>query len=118
VSNVFNNVIVSSSTQGVSRVVAGAGTFEREAFRAALRTHVGIAAIATGLLVGAAPLVAHFQGAPEVLAPLVAMGGVLAIYGVYAPVVGYINGRRMFTRQSSLDMIAATLRTAGLLGVG
>jgi stage V sporulation protein B len=118
VSNVFNNVIVASSTQGVSRTVAAAGAFEREAFRATLRIHLGIAAIATGILIGAAPFVAHFQRAPEVLAPLVSMGGVLAIYGVYAPIVGYINGRRMFTRQASLDMIAATLRTAGMLALG
>lgn len=118
VSNVFNNVVVASSTQGVSRVVAAAGKHEGEALRAALYAHLAIAAVATGVLLIAAPVVAHFQSAPEVLAPLVAMGGVLAVYGVYAPLVGYINGRRMFTRQASLDMIAATLRTAGMLGLG
>lgn len=118
VSNVFNNVIISASTQGVSRVVAAAGEHEREALRATLRVHVGIAAIATGLLLAVAPVVAFFQSAPEVLAPLVAMAGVLALYGVYAPLIGYINGRRMFARQASLDMIAATLRTAGMLGTG
>jgi stage V sporulation protein B len=118
VSNVFNNVIVASSTQGVSRVVAAAGQYEREALRATLRAHVAIAAIATGVLIGAAPLVAHFQGAPEILAPLVVMAGVLAIYGMYAPLIGYINGRGMFTRQAALDMLAATLRTGGMLGAG
>lgn len=118
VSNVFNNVIVSSSIQGVSRVTAAAGVFEREALRATLRAHLAIAFIATGLLVAAAPVVAHFQRAPEVLVPLVVMGGVLAIYGVYAPVVGYINGRRMFTRQASLNIVAATLRTGGMLALG
>ncbi|MBX3211953.1 MAG: lipopolysaccharide biosynthesis protein [Labilithrix sp.] len=118
VSNVFNNVIVASSTQGVSRTVAAAGAHEREALRATLRVHVALAAISTGVLLLAAPLVAHFQSAPEVLAPLAAMGGVLAVYGVYAPLVGYINGRRMFARQATLDMVAATLRTAGMLGLG
>ncbi len=118
VSNVFNNVIVSSSTQGVSRTVAAAGASEREALRTTLRLHVVIAVLATLLLVGAAPLVAYFQHANEVLAPLVVMGGVLAVYGVYAPLIGYLNGRRMFTRQASLDVAAATLRTLGLLGVG
>src|SRR4051812_28309671 len=42
VSNVFNNVVVSSSTQGVSRTVAAAGVAEREAFRATLRVHAVI----------------------------------------------------------------------------
>lgn len=118
VSNVFNNVIVASSTQGVSRTVAAAGAFEREALRATLRAHVALAAIATGLLLVAAPVVAHFQSAPEILAPLMGMGGVLAAYGIYAPLVGYINGRRMFAKQATLDMVAATLRTAGMVGLG
>jgi stage V sporulation protein B len=118
VSNVFNNVIVSSSTQGVSRTVAAAGAAEREAFRATLRAHVGIAAVATALLLATVPVVTYFQHAPEVAAPLVAMAGVLAIYGVYAPLIGYINGRRMFGRQAALNIVAATLRTVGMLAVG
>jgi stage V sporulation protein B len=118
VSNVFNNVVIASSTQGVSRTVAAAGTHEREALRATLRSHLAIAVVATGLLLLAAPVVVRLQGAPEVLAPLVAMTGVLAVYGIYAPLVGYINGRRMFTKQAALDMVAATLRTLGMLGMG
>lgn len=118
VSNVFNNVIVASSVQGVSRTVAAAGPHAREALRAALRVHVAIAAIAVGLLFAVAPLVAHFQQAREVLTPLLVMGGVLAVYGVYAPLVGYINGRRLFGKQAALDIVAATLRTIGMLGVG
>lgn len=118
VSNVFNNVIVSSSIQGVSRVTAAAGERERQALRQALRAHLAIALVATGLLLAAAPAVAYFQSAPEVLAPLVVMGGVLAVYGLYAPLVGYINGRRMFGRQASLNVVAATLRTFGMLALG
>jgi stage V sporulation protein B len=118
VSNVLNNVVVSSSTQGVSRTVAAAGAHEKEALRASLRVHGVIALAAAALLVIAAPIVAKFQHAAEVTAPLVVMAGVLGIYGVYAPLIGYLNGRARFTHQASLDMLAATLRTAGLLGVG
>lgn len=118
VSNVFNNVVVASSTQGVSRTVAAAGTAEREALRATLRVH-GVIALMAGLALGvASPFVAYFQHAPDVLAPLVVMTGVLVIYSVYAPLVGYLNGRGMFTRQAALDVVAATLRTSALLGVG
>jgi stage V sporulation protein B len=46
------------------------------------------------------------------------MTGVLVIYGVYAPLVGYLNGRGLFTKQASLDIVAATLRTTALLGIG
>ena len=118
VSNVFNNVIVSSSTQGVSRTVAAAGLAERQALRATLRVHLLLAVAAAVILAGAAPLVAHFQHAPEVLVPLLVMTGVLFVYGVYAPLFGYLNGRGMFVRQASLNVVAATLRTLALLGVG
>src|SRR3954453_23643558 len=70
VSNVFNNVVVASSTQGVSRTVAAAGTAEREALRATLRVHLIIAIVAASLLGLAAPLVAYFEHAPDVLVPL------------------------------------------------
>lgn len=118
VSNIFNNVIVSSSIQGVSRVTAAAGDAERQAFRVALRIHVGIALLATALLIGAAPVVAYVQAAPEILSPIIVIAGVLAVYGVYAPLVGYLNGRRRFGKQAALNVVAALFRTGGLVGVG
>ncbi len=116
--NVLNNVIVASSTQGVSRTVAGAGTSEREALRATLRVHIVVAVLAAIVLAIGAPIYAWYQHRPAVLAPLLAMTGVLFIYGVYAPLVGYLNGRGQFTRQASLDVLAATLRTIAFLGIG
>ncbi|MEA2750115.1 MAG: stage sporulation protein, partial [Myxococcales bacterium] len=80
--------------------------------------HLVIALVAAGALAIASPLVAFFEHAPDVLAPLLVMTGVLFIYSVYAPLVGYLNGRGMFTRQASLDVVAATLRTTALLGIG
>jgi stage V sporulation protein B len=118
VSNVFNNVVVSGSTQGVSRTVASAGASERQALRATLRVHLVIAIVGASLLALAAPIVAWFQHAGEVLVPIVVMASVLGIYGVYAPLIGYLNGRAQFTRQASLDIAAATLRTTALLGLG
>lgn len=118
VSNIFNNVIVSSSIQGVSRVTAAAGDAERQAFRVALRVHVGIALIGTALLAGVAPVVSYLQAAPEILSPIIVISGVLAVYGVYAPLVGYLNGRRQFGKQAGLNVAAAILRTGGMVGVG
>lgn len=118
VSNVFNNVVVASSTQGVSRTVAAAGEAEQHAFHAVLRIHAVIAILAGVLLAVAAPLVGAVQHAPEVVAPLMVMTGVLVIYGVYAPLVGCLNGRGIFSRQSALDIVAATLRTTFLLAIG
>jgi stage V sporulation protein B len=118
VSNVFNNVVVSSSTQGVSRTVAAAGAAERYAFRGALRVHFLIAAAAGILLAATAPLASHFEHAPQMLAPLLVMTGVLFIYGVYAPLVGYLNGKGLFGRQAALDIAAATFRTFFVIGLG
>lgn len=118
VSNVFNNVVVASSTQGVSRTVAAAGDRQPQALRATLRVHAVVAVVAATLLAVAARLVAWFEHAGEVLTPLVVMSGVLLVYGVYAPLVGYLNGRRQFARQASLDIVAATLRTGGFIGFG
>lgn len=117
-SNVVNNVIVASSTQGVSRTVASAGEQHREVLRATLRVHSVVAIAAAILLAVAAPFVASFQHAGEVTAPLMVMSGVLFVYGLYAPLVGYINGRRRFGRQATLDIVAATLRTTGFVGLG
>lgn len=118
VANVFNNVVVASSTQGVSRSVAAAGERAKEALRATLRVHVGVTAVLVGLFLAAVPLIVWLQRSPDIGAPLVVMAGVLAVYGVYAPLVGYLNGSAQFGRQAALDVTAASLRTAGLVGVG
>jgi stage V sporulation protein B len=116
--NVLNNVVVASSVQGVSRAVARAGAKDEQALRATLRVHVPIA-IALGLLFAAsAPAIAAFEGARHIALPLAVVGGVVAVYGMYAPLVGAINGRGQFTRQASLDVTFAVLRTAGLIGLG
>jgi stage V sporulation protein B len=118
VANVVNNVVVSSGTQGVSRVVAGAKGHEDEAMRAALRVHVPLAVVVAALMVVAAPLYAAFERAQDVVAPLVVLAGVALLYGLYAPAIGYLNGRNRFGRQALLDVTFASLRTVGLIGVG
>lgn len=116
--NIVNNVVVAGSTQSASRAVAGAPGREDEAQRAAMRVHVPIAIAAAVLFAAAAPLVARFEHAPHITAPLLAMSAVVLFYGLYAPLVGVLNGRGLFVKQAMLDVIFATLRTAGLLGVG
>ncbi len=123
VASVVNNVVVSSSIQGVSRTVArarakGESLLEEQALRATLRVHVPLAFGAALLFGLAAPLVGRFEQAPHVVMPLVVASGVVALYGLYAPLIGMLNGRAQFTKQAALDMTFAVLRTIGLLGVG
>jgi stage V sporulation protein B len=118
VANVVNNVVVASATQGVSRAVARAGEHHDEALRAGLRVHLFVAVIAAALFAVCAPLVAAFEGADYIAAPLAVMAGVVACYGVYAAFVGALNGTARFTQQAALDVTFAILRTGGILGLG
>lgn len=118
VANVVNNVVVSSSIQGVSRAVAGARGDDRPVLRAALRVHLPLVLAAMALFAAAAPLVARAELAPHVAMPLLAASLVVGLYGAYAPLVGALNGRGQFQRQAALDATFATLRTVGLVGGG
>ncbi len=118
VANIVNNVVVSASTQSASRAVAQSKGDEAKALRLALRVHVPIAIALALAFAAAAPLVAWFQHAPHVTVPLAVAAGVVLCYGLYAPLVGYLNGRGQFVRQASLDVLFATLRTIGLVGLG
>lgn len=118
VANTVNNVVIATGTQGVSRVVAGAPGREPEALRAALRVH-GPVAIAVALaMAAAAPIYARFEKAQDVIAPLLVLAMVALLYGLYAPLIGYLNGSRRFGRQAALDVTFGTLRTLGLIGFG
>jgi stage V sporulation protein B len=116
--NIPNNVVVASSTQGVSRAVARARGAEREAFRATMRVHIPLALGLAGAFAALAPALATFEQAPYIAAPLTLVAVVLFMYGVYAPIIGLLNGRAQFTRQASLDVTFAVLRTCGLLAFG
>ena len=121
VANVVNNVVVASSTQGVSRRVAragGEGAAGDEAFGGVWRIHVPIAIVLTAAFVAAAPVVGAFEQAPHIVRPLQVVAGVVLLYGLYAPLIGAINGRAWFTRQAALDTAFATMRTIGLIAVG
>ena len=116
--NVLNNVVVSGSTQGVSRSVARAPEHEEEAFRGALRVHAPLAILLAVVFVALAPVFAWFEHAPNIVLPLMTLGGVVLLYGLYAPLIGFLNGRAKFTRQAALDVTFATLRTVGMVGLG
>jgi len=118
VANTVNNVLVASGTQGVSRAVAAAPGHEDEALRAALKVHVPAAFVIAAAMAIGAPAYARFERASDVVAPLLVLAGVALLYGLYAPLIGYLNGRNRFGRQAALDVTFGTLRTIGLIGLG
>lgn len=116
--NTVNNVVVSTGTQGVSRVVASSPGREPQALRAVFRVHTVSAFVIAGAMAAAAPLYGRFERASDVVAPLLVLALVALLYGIYAPLIGYLNGRRRFGRQAALDIVFATLRTVGLVTFG
>jgi stage V sporulation protein B len=116
--NILNNVVVASSTQGVSRAVARAIGAEGSAFRRTLRVHVPLAFVLAAAFAAVSPWIARWEGAPHIVRPLLLMALVALFYGLYAPIIGLLNGRGQFTRQAALDVVFAVLRTAGIIGVG
>jgi stage V sporulation protein B len=118
IANTVNNIVVSSGTQGVSRAVAGARGNEAQALRATLGVHVPLAVVVALAMTVATPFYAAFEHAQDVVVPLYVLAGVALLYGLYAPLIGVLNGRNLFGRQALLDVTFATLRTAGMVGVG
>lgn len=118
VANTVNNVVVASGTQGVSRAVAAAPDGGAGALRTVLRVHGVAAFVVAAVMAAATPLYARFERAQDVTAPLLVLAAVALLYGLYAPLIGYLNGRSRFGRQAALDVTFATLRTLGLVGMG
>ena len=116
IANIPNNVVTSSSIQGVSRAVAGAAGREQEAQRRVLWMHAAIAPCLAALFFVVAPLAAEFEHAPHIVRPLRIFACILFIYALYTPLVGVLNGKRRFLAQAGLDITFATFRTIGLLG--
>lgn len=116
--NIVNNVVIQGSVQGVSRRVAPVREHFWPELRAVMRVHVPLAIAIAGAFALFGTTYAEFQRAPYIATPLRTVAIVALAYGVYAPLVGTLNGRTHFGRQAMLDVIFATLRTAGLVGVG
>lgn len=114
---VVNNVVVTSSIQGVSRAVSGAPAGgAAAAMRNALRTHAILAVVVASIFGALAGTIADLEGAPSLTTPLRVVALVVLLYGLYAPLVGALNGSRRFLAQAGLDIGYQVLRTIGLLG--
>lgn len=110
---IVNNVIVGTAIQGVSRAVSTAGdAHAASAFRKTLIVHTAIAAFASLALAIMAGPITSFMHAKHVLMPLRIVAAVVLLYGVYAPLVGALNGMRRFVDQAGLDIGYGVLRLA------
>jgi len=114
---VVNNVVVATSIQGVSRAVSSVPEDRAdEAFARTLRVHAVIAIVLSLLFALLAGTVASAVGAAHVAAPLRIAGAVVLLYGVYAPLIGALNGRRRFGTQAALDTGYGAVRLLAMAG--
>jgi stage V sporulation protein B len=117
--NVFNNVIVAASLQAMSRAVAAAPPGARRAtMLRAFRLQALIGAALGAVFFLSVPAIVAHQHAPHLAAPLRVLAAILVAYGLYAPLVGALNGARAFGAQAALDATYSTLRTALTTWVG
>lgn len=116
IASITYNPVITTSIQGVSRAVTQAGAGEQPAaLRKALSIHAVFAVLLCGGFYLLAPVVARSMGAPHIVPALHVLSIILLLYGLYTPLVGALNGQRRFLHQAGLDILAATLRTAGLI---
>jgi stage V sporulation protein B len=116
IAGITYNPVTTTSIQSVSRAVAQA-TPETEpgTIRRVFTVHAVFAVLlALGFFL-LAPFIADSVGASHVVTPLRILSAVMLLYGLYTPLIGVLNGQRKFVAQASLDVVAATLRTTGLI---
>ncbi len=116
VASISYNPLVQAGIQGVSRSVAGAGAEAAQQIqRRLLLVHTGISLFAAVLFFALAGPLSEWLGAPHVVGGLRLLSSILFLYGIYAAMIGVLNGHRRFLGQAGLDVLAATLRTVGLV---
>jgi len=112
---IVNNVMVSTAIQGVSRAVSAVPDENAaEALAKTLRVQVVLAMIVSSVFALSAGWIADFEAAPQIANPLRVVAGVTLFYGIYAPLVGSLNGRRRFLAQAGLDTGYGALRTIAM----
>lgn len=116
VASISYNPLIQAGVQGVSRNVAAAHGEEAQLIQGRLMKLHTYGAVFSALIffIIARPL-AHSLGAPHVTEALRLFSVIMLLYGLYAPMIGAINGRRHFVSQAGLDILSATLRTMGLI---
>jgi stage V sporulation protein B len=116
IASITYNPVVSMSIQGVSRAVAATpGSEQAAALRRVLRVHALFAVLLGSAFWVFAPVITESAGAPHVTLGLRLLSGCMVLYGLYAPLIGALNGQKRFLVQAGFDILAATMRTIGLV---
>ncbi|MEM9071322.1 MAG: hypothetical protein AAGE52_22640 [Myxococcota bacterium] len=114
--SILNNVLIVATIQSVSKQVSEQEDAAPALLRQALRIQLVLGGVLAASLYVSAPLLAGFL-LDASLVPLLRIGCVVVLaYAVYGALVGVLNGRRLFSRQATLDVSFSTLRAIGIIG--
>ncbi len=112
---IIDNVIVATTLQSVGREIAGQGSSAGSALRFGLVRHsLPVVGIALALALCAAWVTAWLRDASLTL-PLQVATASVAGYGLYAVLLGVLNGTQRFGLQALVDGCFSLLRFAGLV---
>ena len=115
--SVLNNVIVATSIQGVSRAISRVPEAHADqAFRRALGVHGALALALAATFAALAGPIAAFMSIPRLTTHLRLLAAIVLLYGLYAPLVGSLNGKRRFLDQAGLDIGYGALRLVAMVG--
>jgi len=113
--SIFNNVLIVATIQSVSKFVSEDENNAAVTLRRALRVQTLVGGTLAATLFVLAPAISGVL-LDEQLTPLLRIAsGMVFAYGLYASVVGSLNGRHLFGKQARLDITFSTLRTTGIL---
>ncbi len=116
IAGITYNPVTTTSIQSVSRAVAQS-TPETQpgTIRRVFTLHAVFSVLlAVGFFL-LAPVIANGMGAGHLVGALRILSAVMFVYGMYTPLIGVLNGRQRFLSQAALDIVAATLRSTGLI---
>jgi stage V sporulation protein B len=109
------NTLVTAGILGMSRAVSRAGANSQSAaVRRGLTLHFAVAALAGAGFFLLAPVLGEWLGSAYLVPAFRILSLVVFFYGMYAPLVGVLNGQRRFLVQAGLDILTGTLRTIAL----
>ncbi|MEP7052613.1 MAG: oligosaccharide flippase family protein, partial [Pseudomonadota bacterium] len=116
IAGITYNPVTTTSIQSVSRAVAQATPETRPGtIRRVFTVHAVFSVLLAAGFFLLAPFIANMVGASHLVGPLRVLSAVMFLYGLYTPLIGVLNGKQRFVSQAALDVIAATLRTCGLI---
>ena len=121
--NPITMMMIAGTLQSVSKFISEDPSRYASVRRQAVRLQLVFDGIVTVALAASAPLISWLLNDPRLTVYIQASAPIVFCYSLYAVFIGTFNGRRLFFRQASMDIMFATLKVGlivllAILGFG